>query len=61
MVLHRNHCCLDPIFLELGKGDKKPRAPFKYNPSWFEEEEFQNLVHENWKSFEFDLDVPTCV
>jgi hypothetical protein len=49
-----------PIFLELGKGDKKPGDPFKYNPSWFGEEEFQTLVHDNWRNFQPDLEILTC-
>jgi hypothetical protein len=41
-----------PIWLELGNGSDKPKAPFKYNPSWAVEEEFRSLVSENWKKYD---------
>jgi hypothetical protein len=40
-----------PIILELGNDGEKPRATFKYDPSWYEED-FQRLVKDNWKHYE---------
>jgi len=28
---------------------------------WFENEEFQNLIHENWKHFQEDVEAPASV
>jgi len=49
--------CLDhfPIVLELIKDGEKTMAHFKYNPSWYEEEDFQRLVKDNWKHYEEGL------
>jgi hypothetical protein len=35
------------ILLEMGKVGKKPPNPFKFNPSWLENEVFINIVKEN--------------
>jgi hypothetical protein len=43
------------IVLEQGKDGEKPGAPFKYNPSEYEEEDFQSLVRDNWKHYEEGL------
>ena len=37
-------------------GSYKPCAPFKYNPTWNEEEDFKNLVYDTWKHFVSDLE-----
>jgi len=46
--------------LELVQGTTKPRAPFKYNPSWFGEQEFQDLVKASWKHYDGNLDDYDC-
>lgn len=54
MVLGRESVLLKPfpIFLELGNEDQKPGAPFKYNHSWSNEEEFCNLIHNIYQQFQ---------
>jgi hypothetical protein len=53
--------CLDhtPIFLELGCPDGKPSMPFKYNSSWVDLEEFQNLITGNWLPYQDTINEST--
>ena len=37
-----------PILLGLQEQEQKPASPFKFNPSWLQEEEYQKLVAETW-------------
>ena len=50
--------CLNhfPVLLEVGSGSYKPCAPFKYNPTWIEEQDFKILVYDTWKHFVSDLE-----
>jgi hypothetical protein len=41
-----------PIVLELDKNDPNLGAPFKFNPGWDSEEEFQDLVKVNWLRYD---------
>jgi hypothetical protein len=50
-----------PIWLELDFGPKKPAIPFKFNTTWLEDEDFQNLVKENWMAFDPAVDPPATV
>jgi len=34
-----------PIFLKLEKNDENPLGPFKFNPFWVQNEEFQKIVN----------------
>jgi hypothetical protein len=49
------------IVFELGKDGEKPKVFFKFNPSWYEEENFQNLIKGDWKHFEEGLGEITSV
>jgi len=40
-----------PIFFEIFGGPRKPPSPFKFNPTWAQEESFQTLVKECWEPF----------
>lgn len=40
-----------PIFLELKGSSGKPGSPFKYNPSWLQEESYSHLVKQYWRPF----------
>jgi hypothetical protein len=33
------------------KDKNKPPRPFKFNPIWFEDEEFVNIVKDEWSHF----------
>lgn len=39
-----------PILLELSKPPKKPTTPFKFNSSWLQEDSFNKLFRETWRS-----------
>lgn len=50
-----------PIYLELGMGDKKPKAPFKYNLYWLEEGGFQEIVKSYWKHIDVHSEDSACI
>jgi hypothetical protein len=37
-----------PIILEIVGGPKNPTSPYKFNPTWIEDDSFKALVSENW-------------
>lgn len=39
-----------PILLEMQDLNKKPGAPFKFNPSWLEDESFINIFKSTWRT-----------
>jgi len=49
-----------PIMLELDQGTSNLEAPFKYNPSWFGDQKFQDLVKASWNHYDKNLDDSTC-
>lgn len=39
-----------PIFLEISKPPLKPAAPFQFNASWLQEDSYNKLFREIWRS-----------
>jgi hypothetical protein len=49
------------IILEFEKGSGKPRAPFKFNPTWYDDEGFRQLVGYNCNHYQADVGTPESV
>jgi hypothetical protein len=44
-----------PVLLEMASAEKQPPIPFKLNPGWLEEEDFVNMVKDQWEPFDGSL------
>jgi hypothetical protein len=53
LVVGWENPCSDnfPIYLEFEKASDNPGASFKYNPVWYGEEDFCQLIRDNWKHY----------
>jgi hypothetical protein len=41
-----------PVLLQIESESKKPLAPFKFNHSWLDDEDFKALVIKNWINYD---------
>jgi len=47
------------VLLHIEKRDNKPHGPFKFNHTWLEDEDFINLVSQNWRKYDSSLEDST--
>lgn len=40
-----------PIYLEIVGGDRKPKAPFNFNSTWFKDDSYIQMIKKDWKTY----------
>lgn len=40
-----------PIYLEFASGDRKPKAPYKFNSTWLKDKGYLQMVTNHWKTY----------